>query len=682
MDPVLAEKLSALPGVGPARQKLLAQAGLSTLGDLLEYYPRDYLDQTNLRTVAEIREGEEALIRARLASKPINLRRNRKVLTQAWAGDGTGRVRLLWFNQPFLVKNLAEGEEYLFRGKAKLSGAGFELVSPKYQKAGEDLPGLSPVYPLWAGMTQKNLQNLMAAALERAGELSDPLPETLRTARGLVSRSEALRAIHMPDTEEELRAGRRRLVFEEFFVQQLALLRERADASEETGGAVIGITSADEAAFLDAMPFSPTSAQRRAWDEIKADLAAGRAMNRLVQGDVGCGKTWVAEIALFAAAKAGFQGAMMAPTEVLARQHHEELSRRLEPFGIRVGLLCGSVKGAERREVLEGLSDGTIAVAVGTHALIQDAVDFQNLGLVITDEQHRFGVRQRLCLLRKGSSPNVLIMTATPIPRTLAITVYGDMDVSIIDELPPGRTPVKTYKVDGSYEERLIAFMKKQMDAGHQVYVICPAVEENEEFPLRSAEQYFAELQNGPLREYRLGLLHGRMSGEEKDAVMSDFAAGLVQLLVSTTVVEVGVNVPNATLMIVENAERFGLAQLHQLRGRVGRGSAESFCVLVSDALDVPETAERLDVLTASGDGFFIAEEDLRLRGSGDIFGLRQSGLPQFKIADILRDQPVLREAREAAAGLLREDPTLSLPENAGAAELADSFLEQALTNG
>lgn len=421
-----------------------------------------------------------------------------------------------------------------------------------------------------------------------------------------------------------------------------------------------------------------TGAQKRVWQEIKRDLAADSAMNRLVQGDVGCGKTLVALLAMYAAACDGYQAALMAPTEVLARQHLSEAKKLLEPLGIKVALLTGNVKGKERKGVMQGLEDGSIQLIIGTHALISEPVSYHRLGLVITDEQHRFGVRQRMALAEKGQAPNVLVMTATPIPRTLAMILYGDMDISIIDEMPPGRTPVQTFCVDETYEKRLYAFMQKQVDLGRQVYVICPMVEEAEESNLRSATEYKDFLQQIIFPNLSVGLLHGQMKSAEKDRVMEAFAEGKIQILVATTVVEVGVNVPNASLMVIENAERFGLAQLHQLRGRVGRGSAESYCVLVTDSQQT-QTRKRMKTMVDSTDGFFIAEEDLRLRGAGDVFGLRQHGLPDFKLADLYQDMAILKEAQTLAHTVMEMDPELELLEHRGLAKELEAFWQRAV---
>ncbi len=676
MNHLHAIKLTELKGIGVSRAELFFRVGVENLMDLLYYFPRSYLDERNRTAISNIQLGEDVVIRARLISAPRNFHKGKWTVTNARIADESGELAVVWFNQPYLVKNLVEGQLYLFKGKVKRNYNRIQLTSPQVQRAEEDMPGIVPIYPLGGGLTQKMVQSAVLQAMEHLSEESDPLPSSYR--QNLMGWSEAVKAMHHPASFEEQENARHRLVFDELFVQQLALHRMKSRLRRDTKGYRIQCSEGVEKQFLSVLPYHLTGAQRRVWQEIQRDLHSDQAMNRLVQGDVGCGKTMVALLAMYAAACDGYQAALMAPTEVLARQHLSEAKRLLEPLGIRVALLTGNVKGKERKGVLQGLEEGTIQLIIGTHALISEPVRYHRLGLVITDEQHRFGVRQRMALAEKGEAPNVLVMTATPIPRTLAMILYGDMDISIIDEMPPGRTPVQTFCVDKTYEKRLYAFVQKQVDLGRQVYVICPMVEENEESELRSATEYADFLQRIVFSNLSVGLLHGQMKPADKDRVMEAFAKGEIQILVATTVVEVGVNVPNASLMIIENAERFGLAQLHQLRGRVGRGSAESYCVLVTDSQQI-QTRKRMKTMVDSNDGFFIAEEDLRLRGAGDVFGLRQHGLPDFKLADLYKDMAILKEAQALAHTVMEVDPALELLEHRGIARELETFWKRAV---
>ncbi|MCF0134890.1 MAG: ATP-dependent DNA helicase RecG [Lachnospiraceae bacterium] len=713
--------LTALKGIGPSRAEMFLQVGVSNAEELLFYFPRSYLDQSRVTFIeqglqqakASGEEGAEVLLRARVVSDPKNFHKGRFTITNARLEDESGAIGAVWFNQPYLMKNLVKGGEYLVQGKIKRSYNRWELSSPKLQRLVEGAPilPLLPVYPLGAGLTQKILRSAVEKVLSVLEEGYDPLPAAYR--QQFMPRTAALKAMHLPPSFEEAERARERLAFDELFVQQMALKQQRRRRMDQRDGVVLPGSLEKEQAMMDSLPFRLTGAQQRAWEEIREDLASKGAMNRLLQGDVGSGKTLVAFLAMYRCFLSGKQCALMAPTEVLATQHALEAEKVLEPLGMKVALLSGNVKGKERRQILEGLEQGTIHALIGTHALISDPVTWKDLGLVITDEQHRFGVRQRMALSRKGEKVNVLVMTATPIPRTLAMILYGDMDVSLIDEMPPGRTPIRTYSVDSGYDERIYRFMRKQTMEGHQVYVICALVEEEdksktvseaedellpghsvelrrrseeqeedfseeqEELKLRSAVGYADFLQRIVFPDLKVGLLHGRMKAQEKESVMTAYARGDIQILVSTTVVEVGVNVPNATLMVVENAERFGLAQLHQLRGRVGRGEAESYCVLVSDSRS-RLTRQRMKTMCDSTDGFYIAEEDLRLRGAGDIFGLRQHGLPDLKVADLYRDKLLLKEAQRLAETVLDADPDLEQMEHLGIREEMEAFWERA----
>ena len=714
--------LTALPGVGPARARSLEKLGLRTVGDLLGYYPRDYEDRTKRYAIAQAPADTPVCVSAMVAETP-RLSRIRKglELTRVKVVDGSAAMTLTFFNQSYVRDALVPGQEYIFYGRVEGDRGGRQMTNPVFER--EDRARFTgrilPVYPLTAGVSNNLLAGLAQRAVEEcACQVAETLPADLLEAHDLAPAEFSCRSIHFPQDFDALARAKRRLVFEELFTLSagLALLRQR-----RSGGEGPAFPACDPADFYALLPFAPTEAQRRTISECAADLTSGRPMNRLVQGDVGSGKTAVAAACAWMAFRSGWQAAMMAPTEILAEQHCRSLSALLAPAGMRVGLLTGSMRAGEKKRVYAALEAGEIDFVVGTHALLSGPVAFRRLGLVVADEQHRFGVEQRAALAAKANTPDcppeagrrlcgegrgdsvppaangmdgvpaaacrcgeveqraalaakgekktrphVLVMSATPIPRTLALIIYGDLDVSVIDQLPPGRLPVKTVLVGESKRQRMYGFVREQIRQGRQAYIVCPAIETDPESAatdLKRVVEYAEGLQKQVFPDLRVGLVHGRMKAKDKDAAMAAFARGETHILVSTTVVEVGVDVANATLMIVENADRYGLSQLHQLRGRVGRGEHQSWCVLVSDNRS-PETRARLKVLVDTADGFRIAEEDLKLRGPGDFFGRRQHGLPALRMADLNTDTRVLKEARDAAAALLSADPDLSRPEH------------------
>ena len=656
-----------LKGIGEKKALAFHKLGVFTLYDLLSFFPRRYEDRSLHKPIALAEDGENVCVLAMVADTP-RLARIRKGLdlVKFRAVDESGMMEITYFNQAYRKDNLVKGESYVFFGKMELNGSRRSMVNPVCER--EDAQGgmtgkIIPVYRMSAGLNQRSILQAVHQALQDCGEkLPELLPGEIMRREQLCQTRYAYENIHFPADFKALDLARRRLIFEELFVLACALGKLREERVKDQG---IPINSPDPEIFYDGLPFRPTKAQRRAVEEALGDMRSGLVMNRLVQGDVGSGKTLVAAALIWAAAKRGLCSAFMAPTEILAQQHYHTLSEFLSPYGLRIGKLTGSSTAKEKRSVKAALASGGLDLVIGTHALFSEDVIYQNLGLVITDEQHRFGVGQRSALIGKGQRPHVLVMSATPIPRTLALILYGDLDVSIIDELPPGRQKVDTFAVDESYRARLYGFIEKLTAEGRQVFVVCPMVEENEEsdLNLKSAEEHAKDLQQR-FPQLRVACVHGKMKARDKDAVMADFVSGETDILVSTTVIEVGVDVPNAALMIVENAERFGLSQLHQLRGRVGRGRHKSWCILISDAKS-EEVRARLDILCKTSDGFQVAEEDLRLRGPGDFFGSRQSGLPEMHVADLGADAATLQRAQQAALQLLQKDPELRLPEHA-----------------
>lgn len=655
-----------LKGIGEKKARAFERLGIRNASDLLSFFPRRYEDRSLIRNISEIFGDETVCIQALVADTP-RLSRVRKGmdLVKFRAADSTGTVDITYFNQSYVKDQLFRGEEYFFYGKVEVKGSRRSMVNPIYEREGSEnrVTGrIMPIYRMTVGLNQKTISSAVRQALELQGEtLPNPLPESVRERQGLAQVRYAYENVHFPSDFKALEIARRRLVFEELFVLSCALGKFRGERERAKG---IKTGQFDTEKFYASLPFPPTNAQRRAVEDSIRDMRSGGAMNRLLQGDVGSGKTLVAAALCLYMHANGYTSALMAPTEILADQHLATMRAFLGGFGLRIEKLTGSLGAKEKRELKARLANGEIDLIVGTHALFTKDVELGRLGLVITDEQHRFGVTQRSSLIGKGDKPHVLVMSATPIPRTLALIIYGDLDASILDEMPPGRQKVETFAVDGGYRQRLNAFILKQAKQGHQVFVVCPALEENEEseLNLKSATSHALELQES-LPQLKVECVHGKMKAREKDAIMAAFSSGETDVLVSTTVIEVGVDVPNATLMIVENAERFGLSQLHQLRGRVGRGEAKSYCVLVSDYKG-EDVKARLDILCKTNDGFKISEEDLRLRGPGDFFGSRQHGLPEMHVADLGADTMILKLAQDEASRLLREDPGLEKEEN------------------
>ncbi len=671
-----------LKGVGPRRAELLARLGITTAGDLLMHVPRRYEDATTVLPVARAQPGQDVTVLGRVISKGVIPTRRGLRIFQAVIQDSSGLLEVGWPGQPFLDRTIAIGDMLLLSGPVRLF-RGRQLAPREFVNLGADDAGTAggrvlAVYAATEGLPTKLLRQLVESQLDvLLPQVRDPLPAEIIAAAGVPQLAEALRLVHRPASVREAEHGRARLAFDELFCVQL--LHRRANQLERV--AREGITFVNRKQLTTALktrlPFTLTGAQVRVLREIVADMTSPHRMHRLLQGDVGSGKTIVALFAALVALENGWQAALMAPTELLAEQHVRTFAALLAPLGLAPALLTGRMGAAERRAVATRLASFEPLIVVGTHALVQDATTFGKLGLVIVDEQHRFGVEQRKALQAKGATPDVLLMSATPIPRSLALTIYGDLDVSLLDEKPPGRVPIVTTRRPESARDRVMTFIATQLDAGRQAYVVYPVIEESERTDLRAATQMAEELAAGPFNSRRVGLLHGRLKADEKDAVMRAFLACELDVLVATTVIEVGIDVPNATVMLIEHPERFGLSQLHQLRGRVGRGAAESFCILLGDV--GPDSAERLDVFVGTDDGFEIARADMRLRGMGDLFGERQSGLPSFRVADPLRDEALIPLARAAAENVLKRDPLLSAPEHAALRELITGRYRRAL---
>ncbi len=675
----LTDPITILKGIGPAKQKQFAALNIQTLEDLICHFPRYYEDRTTLRTIAELETDEPACFKAVVMGTPRTAHIRKGLdMTKIQVGDHTARLNITFFNQKYTAEQLQYGQEYIFYGALNGDFSGYQMTNPVFEKPSETPVAtrrILPVYPLTAGLSNATMLKTIQQALALCDPPSEILPYEIREKYGILPAKDAYYAIHQPQSMREAEMAKKRLIFEEFFLFSAGLSLMRAARSIKKSRPYGNVELAD---FLEKLPFTLTGAQMRAIGEIRNDLQKGAPMNRLVQGDVGSGKTMVAAAAAYLAVRNGQQATMMAPTEILAEQHMRSFQKLFTPLGISTVLLTGSMTQKQKTLAREAIENGSAQMIIGTHALLSDTTVFKDLGLVITDEQHRFGVAQRSKLSEKGQDPHLLVMSATPIPRTLALLMYGDLELSIIDELPPGREPVDTFCVDESYRARINAFIRKHVTEGHQCFVVCPAVEES--LDMKAATVWAETLQKTAFPDLRVALLHGQMKGAEKDAVMADFAAGNADVLVATTVIEVGVDVPNATLMVVEDADRFGLSQLHQLRGRVGRGKAKSYCILTTQSKNA-DTNRRLKALCKTNDGFRIAEEDLAIRGPGDFFGSRQSGLPTFRVANLSLDLQTLKQAQEASAQWIETRGVEDTPEaNALRQRIAKLFRQTGTT--
>ena len=665
-----------LKGVGPKTAERFEKLGIVTLADLLCHYPRRYIDFTKPYSIAEAPADVECVVKAEVFAKPGGrILPGGRRMERITAGDDVSSLEITWFNNPYAAQKLQLGQEYYFQGIVTGGMLRRQMVNPQVRTAEQiKASPFEAVYPQTEGLTSNAIAKCVRQLLPHAELLPDPLPPEMLAKYRLLSKADAVRAIHCPATEEQAYAARRRLIYEELLVLQLGIGRMKNRGAAATGAPM---QLADPSPFWASLPFSPTGAQRRAVSEILADMAGETSMNRLLQGDVGSGKTLVAAAAIWACIRAGYQAALLAPTEILATQHAEGLNRMLAPFGMRVALLTGGMKAAARRTTLAAIRNDEADLVVGTHAILSEGVEFARLGLAVIDEQHRFGVRQRGMLAEKAANPHLLVMSATPIPRTLGLLIYGDLDISILDELPPGRTPVKTRCITGKKRRDLYHFLDQEIGCGRQVYLVCPAIEDTPDGGLNAVKSYYEDIAKALLPERRVGLMHGKLKPKEKAAVMEDFKAGRLDALVSTTVIEVGVDVPNASVMVIENAERYGLSALHQLRGRVGRGAAESWCFLVSDNQS-ENVQKRLKFLCSTTDGFAVAQYDLETRGPGDFFGSRQHGLPTLQIADLMNDTRTLHAAQAEAVAMLADDPLLEAPEHALLEQQVQQMFEKA----
>lgn len=667
-----------LKGVGPKTAERFEKLGILTLSDLLCHYPRRYLDFSKPYSIAEAPADTECVVKAEVFAKPGGrILPGGRRMERITAGDDVSSLEITWFNNPYAAQKLELGQEYYFQGIVTGGMLRRQMVNPQVRTDAQVKSSpFEAVYPQTEGLTSSAIAKCVRQLLPHAELLPDPLPPEMLKKYRLLSKADAVRAIHCPATEEEAFAARRRLIYEELLVLQLGIGRMKNHGAASTGAPM---KKADASPFWESLPFSPTGAQRRAVEEILTDMSGETSMNRLLQGDVGSGKTLVAAAAIWACIRAGYQAALLAPTEILASQHAENLNRLLSPFGMRAALLTGGMKAAARRTTLAAIRDDEADLIVGTHAILSEGVEFARLGLAVVDEQHRFGVRQRGLLAEKAANPHLLVMSATPIPRTLGLLMYGDLDISILDELPPGRKPVKTRCITGKKRADLYGFLDREIDSGRQAYIVCPAIEDAGGSGLNAVKSYYEDIAKAYLPDRRVGLMHGRLKPKEKAEVMDDFKSGRLDALVSTTVIEVGVDVPNATVMVIENAERYGLSALHQLRGRVGRGAAESWCFLVSDNAS-ESVQKRLKFLCSTSDGFAVAQYDLETRGPGDFFGSRQHGLPTLQIADLMNDTRTLHAAQSEAVALLAEDPLLERPEHALLARQVEQMFDKAGT--